>query len=122
MTHVNVISVVMSSSNVLDLNAYKYQRSYPDMVKREIWGMRKLYVPSGSRKLNAVNGVYSGGNTQSNDIRGITEGYSSFSFCFTLEIVDISILKSEIPRIMYKIRNYIIYKGVMSGLKIYFFK
>lgn len=121
MTHVNVISVVMSSSNVLDLNAYKYQRSYPDMVKREIWGMRKLYVPSGSRKLNAVNGVYSGGNTQSND-RGITEGYSSFSFCFTLEIVDISILKSEIPRIMYKIRNYIIYKGVMSELKIYFFK
>lgn len=32
---------------------------------RNTWGMRKLYVSSGSRKLNAVNGVYSGGNIQS---------------------------------------------------------
>lgn len=73
----------MTSSNVLDLNAYKYQCSYPDLVKREIWRMRKLYVPNGSRKLNAVNRIHicvcvrahvyvcNGGNTQSSDIRGI---------------------------------------------------
>lgn len=48
----------MTSGNVLDLNAYKYQCSYPDLVKREIWGMRKLYVPNGSRKLNAVNRIH----------------------------------------------------------------
>lgn len=51
-------NIVMTSSNVLDLNAYKYQCSNPDLVKREIWGMRKLYVPNGSRKLNAVNRIH----------------------------------------------------------------
>lgn len=42
MTHVNVISVVMSSSNVLDLNAYKYQRSYPDMGKKRNMGNAQI--------------------------------------------------------------------------------